>query len=301
MSSEGCSHVEQVVISPIPPYMISPHIARFTLKDMPTPCIYNPDAKVCRRAIRWGIRGIVAYEVKIVREGWNPLINVSVYLGEKEIVEHIVKHILNTEYCYPEIDTLVNTCPGLSKVLNRYPGLRPALSPSLWGSLLKAIISQQIPMYLANRIIARLIMSIGRKFVIHGKEFYDVPTSYEIVEVGFEKLRMLGLSRRKAEYILSIAKAIVRDRYDIESLAKLDPEEAIKELCRFKGIGPWTAKLAYMATTGRLTLLLPEDKSVRKGLEIAKCRKEAVEKLREYAGLISYLASFLYEEYIEKT
>ena len=108
------------------------------------------------------------------------------------------------------------------------------------------------------------------------------------------RLRALGLSRRKAEYVNGVAEAIVKQGYDLEGVGELPPQEAVEELRKFRGVGLWTAKLAYMAYTGNLNLL-PEDLSVSRGLRLAQCREELLGKVTDYAGPISYLAATLYE------
>ncbi len=50
------------------------------------------------------------------------------------------------------------------------------------------------------------------------------------------KLKKAELSIREAEYIHGIAKTVANG-YDLESLEKLKPLEAVKELVKFKGIG----------------------------------------------------------------
>ncbi len=284
-----------ITIKPEPPYTITPHLSQFTLRNSPTPCVYDPEARACRRAVTWGVNEPVAYEARVIREGWDPLIEVRVYAGPKAVAEKVVRHILNTDYTYPNVNSLINACPGLAGILSKHPGLRPALNPSMWESLLKAIIGQQIPTRLASKITAKLTLTLGRKLVRGRKEFYDLPTPHDVLNAGADALRRAGLSRRKAEYVLGVAEAVVKRGYDLESIAKLGPEEAVEELMKFRGVGAWTAKLSYMARTGNLSLLLPEDLSVSRGLQLANCVKELNDDVRPHAGLISYLAAYLYE------
>jgi len=74
----------------------------------------------------------------------------------------VVRHVPNTDYAYPNVNSLINACPGLKEVLSRHPGLRPALNPGMRESLLKAITEQQITMRLALRITAKLTLTLGR-------------------------------------------------------------------------------------------------------------------------------------------
>ncbi len=118
-----------------------------------------------------------------------------------------------------------------------------------------------------------------------------------MVNTSISKLRELGLSYRKAEYIYGVAK-LVTSGYDLEAIKYMDIEEAVKELKKIRGVGPWTAKLSLMASTGNLSLDLLEDKAVSKGLERAGLSKsdieELMEKAREYIGLIMYLLALKY-------
>ncbi len=298
MISKSYRRKESVaIIKPNPPYMITPHLRKFTLKDKPTPCIYDNLSRTCMRLVTWGVKEEVAYEVTVISEGWKPLIRIRVFKGSLETAVRIIEHVLNVKYMYPDISLLINACPGLREVVERYPGLRPALNPSVWESLVKTIVNQQIPIHLALRIISKLVEYLGRKITIDNSRriFYDFPTPEAILNAGVDELRGMGLSRRKAEYLTGIAEAIVKRGYNIERIGKLIPQEAIEELMTFRGIGPWTAKLAYMAYTGNLNLLLSEDLSVNRGLRLANCRKKFMIDVADYVGLISYLAAILYE------
>ncbi len=292
------------IIKPNPPYMITPHLREFTLKSRPTPCIYDDVSRTCMRMVTWGTEEEVAYKATVISEGWKPLIRIHVFKGSLETAMRIIEHILNVKYVYPDISILIKACPGLKEVVKKYPGLRPALNPSMWESLVKTIVNQQIPIYLALRIISKLVEYLGRKITIdNSRIFYDFPTPEAVLKAGIDELRHIGLSKRKAEYVTDIAKAIVKRGYDLERIGKLTPQEAVEELMTFRGVGPWTAKLAYMAYTGNLNLFLPEDLSVDRGLRLANCKRDLIIETIEYAGLISYLAAMLYENvsYDKKT
>ncbi len=285
-----------IVIEPRAPYTITPHLKQFTLKNRPTPCIYDEESRSCARLVTWGVEEEVAYEATILSEGWEPLVKVHVIRGPPETAVKIVKHVLNTDYVYPDTSTIIEICPGLGRMIEEYPGLRPALNPSMWESLVKAIVNQQLPINLALRITSKLVEHLGEKISISkNRTLYGFPTPLKVLDAGAEKLRNIGLSRRKAEYVIGIAEAIVRQGYDLEKIGGLPPRRAIDELVGLRGVGPWTAKLAYMAYTGNLNLFLPEDLAVRRGLRLAGCRKELISKTTSYAGLISYLAAALYE------
>jgi len=227
---------------------------------------------------------------------WEPLIKVRVFACDPECTVKVVEHIMNVEYEYSDTSLLVRVCPKLREIIEKYPGLRPSLNPSMWESLVKAIVNQHVNMSLALRIISRLVVNLGMKLRTQdGEILYDFPSPEAVLRAGVTRLREMGLNRRKAEYIINIAETIVRRGYDLEEIAKLPPHSAVEELMKFKGVGLWTAKLTYMAYTGDLNLLLSEDLSVSRGLELAGCPRKLPKEIMSYAGLLSYLAAFLYE------
>ena len=51
-----------------------------------------------------------------------------------------------------------------------------------------------------------------------------------------------------------------------EKIGKMNNEEAIEELMKFKGIGRWTAELILITTLGRMDLCVPDDLGARKAV-----------------------------------
>ncbi len=280
-----------VVIRPKPPYLITPHIKMFTLPSRPTPCLY--DNGCCRRLFR-----DIACEVCINGEPDDPLLYVRVFRGDAREARCIVEHVYNVHLNYNEFLEQVQEFPKLYEVAWMLRGIRPALTPSLFEALIKNIVSQNISQKLALKITSSLTELYGEKMDVGGKIFYDFPSPSKLAEVDINMLRRTGLSIRKATYIRDIARAVT-DGFDLESLKRLEISEAIKELTKFKGVGPWTAKLSLMASTGNLSLDLLEDRSVARGVKSLGLETDdignVIEKCKRHAGLIMYLLALYYE------
>ncbi len=278
-------------VKPKPPYMVTPHLASFTLPSKPTPCLYENGC--CRRAFK-----NLVYEVCVEGEPHNPVLNVRVYRGNSEDARRLVEHVYNVGLDYNEFLERCREYERLYETAKKHLGLRPALSPSLFESLVKTIVSQQIPQRMALNITSRLVEALGEKVVVENKVFHDFPEHSKLARASIEELRRLGLSRRKAEYVKNIAEAVL-EGYDLESLTSMSPEEAVQELTRFKGVGPWTAKLAIMASTGNLSFELLEDTAVMGGLKRLGLDEQSVKRisarLGRYLGLIMYLSALEYE------
>jgi DNA-3-methyladenine glycosylase II len=59
-----------------------------------------------------------------------------------------------------------------------------------------------------------------------------------------------GLSRAKASTLSGLAHAVTEGVIDLQALAELEADEAIGQLIRLPGIGPWTAEVYLMFCTG---------------------------------------------------
>lgn len=66
------------------------------------------------------------------------------------------------------------------------------------------------------------------------------------LDLGEAAVRQTGFSRGKYLTVRGIAEALVDGSLDLGHLVKLPAEEAVRELCRLKGIGPWTAEIYLM-------------------------------------------------------
>ena len=64
--------------------------------------------------------------------------------------------------------------------------------------------------------------------------------SDNLLDISDEKIRLIGISSRKVEYIKNVYKFFESNEFDFQ---KLTDEETIKILCEIKGIGSWTAEM----------------------------------------------------------
>ena len=97
-----------------------------------------------------------------------------------------------------------------------------------------------------------------------------------------EKLRGVGLSKSKANYIQNIAKSDILE----VNWSNLDDEEAIDLLCKIKGIGRWTAEMFLIFHLARPNILPLGDIGLIKAIELnynngEKMSKEELEAYRQ--------------------
>jgi 3-methyladenine DNA glycosylase/8-oxoguanine DNA glycosylase len=123
--------------------------------------------------------------------------------------------------------------PVLAAQVERLHGLRPAIAPDPFEMLVGAITAQQISMFAAYAVRNRFV----ERFGVRAELAYAFPTAERVAAAGPDELLELGFSRRKADYVLNLARADL----DHASLAELPDDEVKATLVRLPGIGEWTA------------------------------------------------------------
>jgi DNA-3-methyladenine glycosylase II len=119
-----------------------------------------------------------------------------------------------------------------------------------------SIISQQLSTKVAAVIYARFLALFSKKN----------PSPKDIVAVPFEKLRGIGLSNAKANYVLNVCNFFIENKLTDARLHKMDDEELIEFLVQIKGIGRWTAEMILMFTLGREDVFAVDDLGIQQAM-----------------------------------
>jgi len=141
-------------------------------------------------------------------------------------------------------------------LINLKPRRLPPVQP-----LIHAIIHQQLSGQVAKVIHDRFVSLFGNG---------DFPTPEEIINIDFETMRSVGLSKSKATYIKAVAEmASTGIIPSLKECDKLSDEEIKDRLTKIKGVGPWTVEMLLIFNFGRLDVLPIHDLGVRKGFQLA--------------------------------
>lgn len=123
--------------------------------------------------------------------------------------------------------------------------------------LVESIISQQLATSAADAIFKRF------------KELYPkFPTASEILATKKSKLRTVGLSGMKIEYLKDLAKHVEEGRLNMKTISRMSDEDVITHLTQVKGIGRWTAEMFLIFSLGRQDIFPVGDLALRKGVQI---------------------------------
>ena len=145
----------------------------------------------------------------------------------------VVRKLLGAEFDLGAFYDWAERDRVLERLTRRLAGFRPPLAPDPFESLVTSITAQQVSLHAAFAIRNRLIERFGRRT----GEAYAFPREQRLRRASQDELVALGLSRRKAEYVLRLA----AERLDYTALATLPDEEVKARLIAVRGLGEWTA------------------------------------------------------------
>ncbi|MFN3940028.1 MAG: DNA-3-methyladenine glycosylase family protein [Chitinophagales bacterium] len=106
--------------------------------------------------------------------------------------------------------------------------------------------------------------------IIHGRyiALFDgrEPDAQQVLETPHEKLRNIGLSNAKAQYIKNVAAFHLEHGLDFKILNKLDNEAVIAYTTQIKGVGRWTAEMLLMFALGREDVMPLDDLGIQNAM-----------------------------------
>nr|ODO01227.1 DNA-3-methyladenine glycosylase II [Cryptococcus depauperatus CBS 7855] len=128
-------------------------------------------------------------------------------------------------------------------------------------TLVTSIIGQQV-----SWMAARAINSRFRALFGFADEKDGFPSPDMILKHDVASLRTVGLSGRKAEYVLSLAEHFTTGLLSADLFTNGTDEEIAKSLIAVRGIGQWTVDMFMIFSLRRPDILAVGDLGVQKGL-----------------------------------
>jgi len=148
--------------------------------------------------------------------------------------------------------------PVLAGIIDRVGDYRIEFRDPDFETLVKSIVYQQLSGRVANVIFARLARATGGKI-----------TPKNILKLRPARMRAVGLSGQKTEYIRDLARHTRAGRVRFEELPELPDEEVMARLTAVKGIGVWTAHMFLIFALRRHDVLPTGDLGIRNAIRKA--------------------------------
>ena len=253
-------------IYPKPPFDFELNCSVFGY-EKPMPEVF--EGGVWRRAIRLDSGRLIPVALRSIGTVEEPKIEAKYFqtINEQERQElsgnldwiFSFSQDLTSLYAFMERD------PVLRELKLKFYGLKAgSIGATVFESIIKSIIQQQISIRVAFSITNKMVIRFGEKAEAEGVIYYDFPTPKRLAEAALEEIRQCGLSWRKAEYIKGIAVETVDGEFDPEGLMSLSNERVAETLKRFRGVGTWTAEMVLAAGLKRNACVPAGDLGVRR-------------------------------------
>jgi DNA-3-methyladenine glycosylase II len=195
--------------------------------------------------------------------------------------------------------------PVLSLLCLHFRGMRIPQAPTVFETLISAVLEQQVNLSSAHQVKKALIETYGGHLDFEGRRYNAFPEPAALAIATPSELRRLKISGPKARHLIGISRATLDGSLDLEGLRNLEPALAHTRLMEQKGVGPWTAQYVAMRALGHPDCLPAADVGLQKvirDLYGLRQRPSAtrVEKLAErWAGWRSYATFYLWLTYWE--
>ncbi len=261
MSSQ-CFH-----IYPKPPYDFELNCRVFGY-EKPMPEVFEEG--VWRRAISLASGKLIPVALQSIGTTEEPKIMVncfsqSVSERENEKLSTILDWLFSFSQDLTALYAFMDTDPVLRDLKRRFYGLKAgSIGTTVFESVIKSIIQQQISIRVAFSITNKIVTRFGEHVDVKGITYYDFPTAKKLAETRLDEIRQCGLSWRKAEYIQGIATKTMDKEFDPEGLVSLSNAEVVEKLKKFRGVGTWTAEMVLAAGLKRNASIPAGDLGVRR-------------------------------------
>jgi 3-methyladenine DNA glycosylase/8-oxoguanine DNA glycosylase len=172
--------------------------------------------------------------------------------------EAVVRKLLGFDFDLVAFSAWAAGEEELAPLVVRFAGFRPTLAPDPFEMLVGAITAQQVSLFSAVAIRNRLVEHFGER----AGRVWSFPTRERLAAASEGDLFALGFSRRKAEYVVGLA----RSELDLAALALLPDEEVKAQLTALRGLGEWTADWFLARYLGRPRAWPAGDLALRKAV-----------------------------------
>ena len=159
---------------------------------------------------------------------------------------------------YGEAETtwLASRDPKLAEAIELIGPIEREVDPDLFSSVIHHIIGQQISTKAQATIWDRMNDALGNV------------TPQTVTAAGEDRLQSLGMTYRKAGYLVEFARRVEAGAFDLDAVAHMPDEDAIRSLDGLPGIGRWTAEMILLFCLERPNVLSWDDLAIQRGMRM---------------------------------
>jgi AraC family transcriptional regulator, regulatory protein of adaptative response / DNA-3-methyladenine glycosylase II len=266
-----------------PPYHWNGMLAFLAMRALPG--VEAVELGVYRRSI--SLNGQDGYfEVSLDEK--NNALAVRIQFGDPRALFFIIERIramfdLNADWTV--IVRSLRTDPILAERVDSAPGLRVSGCWNGFELATRAILGQQFSVKGATTLAGRMVRTFGRPFTGVGNLTHLFPSPEVLADAD---LTLVGLTKRRAETVRALARAVCDGKVRFEGIVDLD--DFLVRLCEIAGIGRWTAQYVAMRALGEPDAFPSGDLGLLRALALEDPRElerraEAWRPWRAYAAM----------------
>jgi DNA-3-methyladenine glycosylase II len=172
--------------------------------------------------------------------------------------------VINLYFRYgeKEIEYLKSRDKKLASAMDRIGHVYRETDVDLFSSVVHHIIGQQISTAAQKTIWERLSAKLNKV------------DAAGILSLNRDELQSVGMTYKKADYILDFAGKVQNGSFNIEALEEMTDEQVIRELSSLKGIGVWTAEMIMTFCMQRPDVVSYGDLAIIRGMRMLYRHRE---------------------------
>lgn len=160
------------------------------------------------------------------------------------------------QYGEVEITYLKSRDQKLAAAIDQIGHIDRAVDDDLFSSVIHHIIGQQISTAAQATLWKRL------------SEKIDPINEEGLLALGRDELQSIGMTYKKADYILDFSEKVKDGFFDILALKSMTDEQVIQALSSLKGIGVWTAEMIMTFCMQRPDVVSFGDLAILRGMRM---------------------------------
>jgi DNA-3-methyladenine glycosylase II len=185
--------------------------------------------------------------------------------------------IVTPEYWIKAKRSLARRDPVMRGIMKQHPGIALTSRGDPFITLARSIVGQQISVKAAETVWGRVVAALPEV------------SPAAVTKHGAKRLARCGLSQRKAEYFIELARHFSKGVLQPHTWHEMDDEEVIVNLTQVRGIGRWTSEMFLMFNLLRSDVLPLGDIGLQRAVSAHYFNGERVgiEEIRELAAIWS--------------
>ncbi len=211
------------------------------------------------------MEGWEASAAVVLTQGDDPSVNGQVHLGaDQKAGESRAEQAWQQALAVVSLDCDGTAWPQVGRrdpfiggLQEKYSFLRPVLFHSPYEGAASFIIGHRISMGQGRTIRRSMSQEVGDTLNVDGETLYAFPRPQTLLATE----RVAGISAEKVERLHGIARAALDGKLDRAYLRSLPVEQALEELRKLSGVGPFFAQGILMRAAGLQDAVTDEDVS----------------------------------------